>query len=929
EDYGTVVVDNQVWRPFWWYNAWSEWPKDTSDVLAGSYGSCMSDGNYCFGRLPVQLKESSTKLLANDSDGNMFRLITIIGSGLFSVNPQSGRLKSSNDDAETIDVGENYEHVQAPTLAPRATGRRVATPLKESQPVVRNNIVGEFKVSSHPDDPAAAAADDENIIAISNVLYIAGGDDGTRETSARSRNSEETRLERRGSGRRGPGAGRISKQVGAHEWTTRRPVEFRSNSRVVANEEPTEEEPMRPATEAPPRDATKLTDFTSVETSATTAMMYDSTSMPTEETTPTEATSAAEATTTTTTTSAPAPVVKPDQGPEHVRPHESRSSIPLGRPKVANPHPLGRPPGRQLPPNVFLVSKNEPQVTTEASTTVRATRAAQPPLRASVEEEEEVEKEAVSQAEAKPAQKPVTKPPKPEEAKAEEEKEEETEEEKFNKLESKRLRWEARQARQRERQRKRAEKASAARERQFPARFRAQGDSRGRGYFPGGARPLSAQYGRSNNGYRAPVGQGYGQGYGRQRGGNARRGGARVGGRSPPGGASPDLYLGAVSSSEFQGTYPQRGTVLDRSEDDGGDRYKAANQYLGEYGTDRGGGGGYGDERYPGYANTDRRSSGYREYTNGYYPSPRLLASPPLDNYRSGFRASGRPQPARGTGTGYEQLGRVGTGYGYPAGRVYGLQKVSGRRRLVPTVAARGNEYPDPTSNFNNGFAVYRQQQLQPQPQYPQQPQQPQYQYLQQPYPQQQQVGGRPARRPEEARVRGGDNANDYSDYGGGYPDYGDYDDYTSSRVGPGEPFPDQPQYGLVKVSGTAGRGSEKEEEEPPRGRLRGGPLPPSPGPRRAPGPPPAQPQYGLIKVSGTAGQGGEAEEEEEGGEEEGGYLGPPGRGNPGFEGRGGYYGPPPRRGQPSFGWEAPQGAGNYNQGRARQPFYRRPSYYA
>jgi len=65
-----------VWRRFWWYDAAlskSVWPKDETDVLGKPFGACQPNASHCFGRLPENLKQDSTLLLAVDGAGNAYK----------------------------------------------------------------------------------------------------------------------------------------------------------------------------------------------------------------------------------------------------------------------------------------------------------------------------------------------------------------------------------------------------------------------------------------------------------------------------------------------------------------------------------------------------------------------------------------------------------------------------------------------------------------------------------------------------------------------------------------------------------------------------------------------------------------------------------------------------------------------------------------
>ena len=61
-----------VWTSFWWWPKDGRWPSSVTDVLEKSYGSCKETDVYCFQRLPSDAEEARTKLLAIDTDGNVY-----------------------------------------------------------------------------------------------------------------------------------------------------------------------------------------------------------------------------------------------------------------------------------------------------------------------------------------------------------------------------------------------------------------------------------------------------------------------------------------------------------------------------------------------------------------------------------------------------------------------------------------------------------------------------------------------------------------------------------------------------------------------------------------------------------------------------------------------------------------------------------------
>ena len=60
------------WTAFWWWPKDGQWPGDVTDVLEKPHGTCKETDIYCFGRLPSGAKEDKTKLLAIDTDGNVY-----------------------------------------------------------------------------------------------------------------------------------------------------------------------------------------------------------------------------------------------------------------------------------------------------------------------------------------------------------------------------------------------------------------------------------------------------------------------------------------------------------------------------------------------------------------------------------------------------------------------------------------------------------------------------------------------------------------------------------------------------------------------------------------------------------------------------------------------------------------------------------------
>ena len=61
------------WTAFWWWPKDGQWRNDVKDVLEKPFGTCKETDVYCFGRLPSDAEEDRTKLLAIDTEGNVYR----------------------------------------------------------------------------------------------------------------------------------------------------------------------------------------------------------------------------------------------------------------------------------------------------------------------------------------------------------------------------------------------------------------------------------------------------------------------------------------------------------------------------------------------------------------------------------------------------------------------------------------------------------------------------------------------------------------------------------------------------------------------------------------------------------------------------------------------------------------------------------------
>ena len=61
------------WTAFWWWPKDGQWRNDVKDVLEKPFGTCKETDVYCFGRLPLDAEEDRTKLLAIDTEGNVYR----------------------------------------------------------------------------------------------------------------------------------------------------------------------------------------------------------------------------------------------------------------------------------------------------------------------------------------------------------------------------------------------------------------------------------------------------------------------------------------------------------------------------------------------------------------------------------------------------------------------------------------------------------------------------------------------------------------------------------------------------------------------------------------------------------------------------------------------------------------------------------------
>jgi len=72
-DYEVLNKFGHRWRRFWWWSGQETWPENVTDVLGQPFGDCSGDSAYCFGRLPRNLEEDQTSLLAIDGNGNIYR----------------------------------------------------------------------------------------------------------------------------------------------------------------------------------------------------------------------------------------------------------------------------------------------------------------------------------------------------------------------------------------------------------------------------------------------------------------------------------------------------------------------------------------------------------------------------------------------------------------------------------------------------------------------------------------------------------------------------------------------------------------------------------------------------------------------------------------------------------------------------------------
>ena len=90
------------WTAFWWWPKGGQWPSKATDVLEKSYGQCKETDVYCFGRLPSGIKEDRTKMLAIDTEGDVYIW------KFSSANPTAhAAWKAFHDHAET-----NYKKIQ-------------------------------------------------------------------------------------------------------------------------------------------------------------------------------------------------------------------------------------------------------------------------------------------------------------------------------------------------------------------------------------------------------------------------------------------------------------------------------------------------------------------------------------------------------------------------------------------------------------------------------------------------------------------------------------------------------------------------------------------------------------------------------------------------------------------------------------------------
>lgn len=74
DGYGTHTSDGGGWQRFWWFNPGSNVDKGVyNDVLQHPFGTCRKTDPFCFQRLPAELIEQDTELLAVDSAGTIYK----------------------------------------------------------------------------------------------------------------------------------------------------------------------------------------------------------------------------------------------------------------------------------------------------------------------------------------------------------------------------------------------------------------------------------------------------------------------------------------------------------------------------------------------------------------------------------------------------------------------------------------------------------------------------------------------------------------------------------------------------------------------------------------------------------------------------------------------------------------------------------------
>lgn len=712
-------------------------------------------------------------------------------------------------------------------------------------PVKSNNIVGEFKVSSHPETP-------DDVLMVSSLLYVGRSDRDENSTQVTaldlSKDYPRIRLQKSENGEQTDTLQQIAVQLpeGIHHGTAERIAG--DTLQIVATKSHPDDQMIQSHlvinTDLPPR---------SVETHTRKPMYVNAESATITSTTKTEPTGKPPTTMESTTLPPRTSTLAVDLEEEQHEDEEATPTFRLGRPKVANPHPLGRPPGRNLPPNVFLVTRskqtkkqNNERLPARDTNSERFQLDEVEKENSEVTEDAELEDEFLNEENQKDTFSEIIDD---EEDVSQESEDEETatpvesEEDKAARLEERRQRYEARRARRLERQRQRALQAQAN-QGNGPVPLRAQTES-SRGQetrhsrtgdnlrLPVGSGILGNRFRRTNQRHLPKIGIGYpeldrqyyNQGryleqnpvpgphaatYNRQgypehtgndyqylgRSGFSSRNSYQIDDAER---VPPEYAIGSVPSASVLSNQPQRATVLDRQQDQYSRSYSLGEksrediqnqQYVFDPSYERSSD--LNNRRYPAEFDTYRGSlprSGFRE-GDDFYADPYQL---PPDNIAAGRARFG-----------------TGSGFSYP-------RAVQNRGRAYDQTYSRGRnyspQYADPPDRFpEQRFGLQRvkgTRHVSPDVSDPGRISR---------YPDSRKYfRGGPPPLPSQpfglAKVSGGRLIPEEAEAEGSYSDYDDYSEY-SPRGGPKPPSFAHREHGLIKVEGTAGKNRKDKEDD-------------------------------------------------------------------------------------------------------------------